>query len=242
MRINDIQYELIQDCKDKKITARSARSTRTHCGKAGAVKFPSDYLSNKEIKAMSGECVKYASLKKPMTFDDFKVLPNDLKKEYLVSLRTKFNAPDKYIAEMLGVSSAYLSLYLKDLGMNAGKFAGNGNKKWKKEEFYAWLGGADMNTALAPVTNEETPVEAVDIVEEVASEPNEPAVVFNIVSDNTTQAENFDCSCEKIQAMPYSGQLNFNCPADQALNTLALVLGNSKVELAVHWRIVSDTE
>lgn len=47
MRMNDIEYEFTKDVIEKKITARSARSTRTHNGKRGAVKFPSDYKTKK---------------------------------------------------------------------------------------------------------------------------------------------------------------------------------------------------
>lgn len=47
--MTDEKYEFLQDCRDKKITARSARSTRTHCGKGGAVKFPSDYMSKRRF-------------------------------------------------------------------------------------------------------------------------------------------------------------------------------------------------
>lgn len=42
---SDEEYAYRQDCKEKAITARSARYKRTHCGKGGAVKFPSDYMT-----------------------------------------------------------------------------------------------------------------------------------------------------------------------------------------------------
>lgn len=119
--MSDERHFLMQDTKEKKVTARSARHTRTHNGKGGPVKFPSDYLTKKELKAMSGECIKYASLKVPMSWDEFKALPNDLKKEYITSIRDRFDAPDKYIAEMLGVSCHTLGLHLRDIGLGVGK-------------------------------------------------------------------------------------------------------------------------
>ena len=43
--MTDEKYTYIQDVRDKKVTARSARSKRTHNGKGGSVKFPSDYMT-----------------------------------------------------------------------------------------------------------------------------------------------------------------------------------------------------
>lgn len=216
--MNDYEYEFVKDSMDKKNVARSAHHTRTHCGKGGSVKFPSDYLSKKELKAMSGEVIKYASLKGPMSWEEFKALPDDLKKEYIGSIRDKFGAPDKYIAQMFGVSQYTLCLYFKDLGLGAGKACGNSNRKWKTEEFLAWSRGADLNADLPPVAEESS---------------NDSS----ILSDNETEG---CCSCEKVAAVPKSGQLTFTCPADQALNAIAMVLGDKKVELFVEWRVVEE--
>lgn len=57
--MTDERFTFIEDCKDKKRTARGAHNKRTHCGKGGAVMFPSDYLTTKEKKAMNGECKAY---------------------------------------------------------------------------------------------------------------------------------------------------------------------------------------
>ena len=76
--MSDEKYELMQDTRDKAITARSARSTRTHCGKGGAVKFPSDNLTKKEREAMNGKCETYR-MNDPMTWEQFKAMPDDLK-------------------------------------------------------------------------------------------------------------------------------------------------------------------
>lgn len=224
MRMNDYEYEFMCDSRDKKITARSARSTRTHNGKRGSVKFPSDYLSKKEIKAMSGECIKYASLKKPMTWTEFKELPNDLKKEYIAFIRERFGAPDKYIAEMLGVTGNCLGLYVRDLGLGHGADSGNGKRKWEKEKFYAWRSGAVENENCPPVI--EDPVEP------------ESTNDSSSLSDNNVT----DSSCEKVRAVPHDGLLQFNCPVDEALNMLAVVLGGKKVKLHVQWKVIEDEE
>ena len=45
----DEQYEMIRDSREKKSIAASAFKQKTHCGKGGRVKFPSDYMSKKEL-------------------------------------------------------------------------------------------------------------------------------------------------------------------------------------------------
>lgn len=233
--MNDYEWDFVKDSMDKKNVARSARSTRTHCGKGGAVKFPSDYLTKKELKAMSGEVIQYASLKKPMSWGEFKALPEDLKKEYITSIREKFGAPDKYIAQMFGVSQYTLCLYFKDLGLGAGKSSGNSARKWKTEEFLAWSSGADLEAEVAPVPEE-------------TIEPAADADTFDSSSLSDTEIKEIevdrDQSCgesfERVCAVPFSGRLTFNCDAEDALNTIRHLIGNKKVSMTVSWDIMED--
>ena len=53
--MNDEKYVFINDCAEKKRTARGIHNKRTHAGKGGKVIFPSDYLTRKEREAMNGE-------------------------------------------------------------------------------------------------------------------------------------------------------------------------------------------
>lgn len=46
--MNDEKYVFINDCAEKKRTARGIHNKRTHAGKGGKVIFPSDYLTRKE--------------------------------------------------------------------------------------------------------------------------------------------------------------------------------------------------
>lgn len=165
--MSDEAYEFMQDSRDKKITARSARSTRTHCGKSGPVKFPSDYLSKKELRKMNGECVKYASLKKPMTWVEFKQLPDDLKVTYIKRLRDQFNVPDKEIAAMFEVGySGTLYRWFKTLGLSKGMGSGAKTQTWNKEGWLAWLHGVDPDA----VEPSETPVPVEEVPETAETE------------------------------------------------------------------------
>lgn len=135
--MTDEKYSYIQDVKDKKITARSARNKRTHNGKGGSVKLPSDYMTKKEIKAMSGE-VKSYRLNEPMNWKEFKAMPDDIKVSYINLLRQKWNAPDSHISKMMGTNVCSFSQEMHRLGIPSTRHS---SEKWDKGGFYAWAHG-----------------------------------------------------------------------------------------------------
>ena len=114
--MTDERYTFVSDVRDKKRTARGAFNKRTHCGKGGAVKFQSDFMSKKEIMAMNGE-VKAYKLNDPMTWGEFKAMPDDLKIGYVKSLRERFSVSDAEIGRMMGVSRSSISSETKRLGI-----------------------------------------------------------------------------------------------------------------------------
>ena len=156
--MKDEEFVYKSDVRDKAITARSARHTRTHCGKGGRVRFPSDNLSKKELMKMNGE-VKSYRLNSPMSWAEFKSMPDDLKVVYIQALRKKYKVPDVNIAGMLGIGRQAFIKEVNRLGVSQGKAAG-GRRKWDKEGFFAWANGVDVPT---PVTEE--PAEA-PVIEE----------------------------------------------------------------------------
>lgn len=160
--LSDEAWEMVSDSIDKKKTARSARSTRTHCGKRGAVKFPSDFLSKKERNAMNGEVKEYR-MNDPMTWDEFVEMPVDLQKLYIEGLRKKFQVPDAYIAEMLGKDRWSFGDYLFKNHIPTGKDAGV-HRVWDREGFMAWRLGVDAGES-EPVPVDETPAEPIDILD-----------------------------------------------------------------------------
>lgn len=106
--MSDEKYEFIEDVKEKRITARSARNKKGHTGKGGAMRTASDFMSKKERGSLHGECKTY-KLGEPMTWEKFSEMPDDLKAIYIKSLRKKFNVPDTEIADMLGVDILVLN-------------------------------------------------------------------------------------------------------------------------------------
>ena len=110
--MSDEKYEFIEDVKEKRFTARSARNKKGHTGKGGAMKTASDFMSKKERESLNGECKTY-SLGAPMSWSKFSEMPDDLKAMYIKSLRKKFNVPDDEIAIGMGVDISVFTECLK---------------------------------------------------------------------------------------------------------------------------------
>lgn len=158
--MKDETYAFISDVKEKKVTARSARHMRTHCGKGGRVRLPSDNLSKKELMKMSGECKSYR-LNDPMAWKEFMSMPVDLRVTYIKLLRQKFNVPDKNLAEMFGVNKDYVYRTFKQLGLQ--RDVRTSHPKWDKEGFWAWANGVDKLPTPVP--------EEIPVVEPIQEEP-----------------------------------------------------------------------
>lgn len=100
-RFSDEAWEYIQDCKEKKILGHSARKKKVQ-SRRGGMKTASDYMTSKELRALSSE-VKTYRMGSPMKWDEFSEMPDDLKKMYIKNLRKKFNVPDEELAAAMGV-------------------------------------------------------------------------------------------------------------------------------------------
>ena len=129
----DEQYVMISDSIEKKKIAHSSHNRKTHCGKGGRVKFPSDYLSKKELKAMNGD-VKSYNLNKPMTWEEFRNMPQDLQIMYIKKLRNEFGVPDIVLSKAMGICKSSFSKAMKDLNLSLGKSAGATGKQWLNSE------------------------------------------------------------------------------------------------------------
>lgn len=137
----DEQYVMISDSIEKKKIAHSSHNRKTHCGKGGRVKFPSDYLSKKELKAMNGE-VKSYNLNRPMTWEEFRRMPQDLQIMYIKKLRNEFGVPDSVLGKAMGVCRSSFSKAMRDLNLSLGKSAGATGRQWfgseKSSKFYEY--------------------------------------------------------------------------------------------------------
>lgn len=238
-RLPDEQWMMIEDSIEKKNIARSSRYRRTHCGKSGGMKTPSDYMSRKEKIAMNSEVRSY-NLNKSMSWNEFSKLPEDLKIEYIKNLRSKFNVPYAEIAKFMHVSRSHLCKKLKVLGLGLGKGEGGKSKMWyktdKANEFYRWLEeGKSMSVEDIECKVIEPIVEPkLDICEEKHEEDTEDKY--------TTATERLRASYVRYtpttKATPETGNLSFNCKANEALAMLADILGEKMVDLQVAWNVL----
>jgi hypothetical protein len=236
--VKDETYAFISDVKDKGITARSARHTRTHCGKGGRVRLPSDNLSKKELQKMNGEVKRYR-LNDPMAWKEFKSMPDDLKITYIKLLRKKFNVPGSHIAKMMGISTCRYSQEVNRLGISEGLHSRGRCTPWDKEGFLAWWHGVDMLPTPVP---EEIPVKEEPTQEEPETfvEDDLPFEEPQAEPDPIQTEESMTVKAVPVCATPCNGSMNFKCPADQALNTLAQILGKANCAISVMWKVIEE--
>lgn len=222
--MTDEKFTFIDDVRSKKKIATGAYHKRTHCGKSGAVKFPSDYMTEKERKAMNGE-VKSYKLNDPMTWKEFKAMPEDIKIAYIKALRDKYGVSDSKIFEMLGISQATGQRYVAKLGIALGK-GGNRFKPWDKDGWYAWVNGVPKKE------------EAVSV--EPTEEPEESGVILRVDRDRPSLGAEDVLLKEEKKLVPYKGGLTLKGSAEEALNTIKNLLGCAAVKLTVTWEELRD--
>jgi hypothetical protein len=213
--MKDETYVFVSDVREKSSTARSAKHTRTHNGKRGGVKFPSDYLTKKEKEAMSGE-VKSYRLNEPMSWREFKEMPGDIQEQYIKLLRERYKVPYEELGKMFGISRDGVQKYLSRNGLDVGKPFPKGS--FLKEEWFAWRNGVkvekEAEIAEEPIVEQNEPVQ-----EEKPVQEDKPVEVFEV--------------CTK--AIPCSGTLTFYSSAKSALETVAAILGNKDVAITISW-------
>lgn len=240
--MKDEEYCYVSDVRDKKVVARSARNARTHCGKGGRVKFPSDYLSKKELKAMNGECKSYR-LNEPMTWAEFKSMPDDIKVTYIKLLQQKFNVPMSAIGKMLGVCQSVIQRESVRLGIAGGK--GKAAKNWDKDGWHRWCLGMSILSAEAEEESATEEVEAeipAEIVldEEVPCEPSEEVEPSESVDDGDDAVPAVNDPEPIHHAIPDSGNMTFEGKIDDILNTLSFLLAGAKVHIGIQWDLLDD--
>lgn len=204
--MNDFDFDVMT----KKRIARGAAARK--CGsKSRRCTLPSDYLTDAQKKARNGKLSTY-NLSKPMTYEQFKLMPRDLQREYLLKLRNDMHASSRVIAQMFGCSYETVRVVIRDLGINTGgkKIYMNLDQlmRWNN-----WLSGDAANTPVA-VTEPETETEAEAETISVAAEETEDA----------SAPVNNDASTEEIKcAALLGGKLNLRGTASEILSRLAIV-------------------
>lgn len=206
--MNDFDFDVMT----KKRIARGAAARK--CGsKSRRCTLPSDYLTDAQKKARNGKMSTY-NLSKPMTYEQFKLMPRDLQREYLLKLRNDMHASARVIAQMFGCSYETVRVVIRDLGINTGgkKIYMNLDQlmRWNN-----WLSGDAANTPVA-VTEPETETETETEAETISAAAEE-------TEDASTPVNN-DAGTEEIKcAALLGGKLNLRGTASEILSRLAIV-------------------
>lgn len=211
--MTDEKYLFTQDVRQKKNVARSARNRRTHTGKGGAVKFPSDFMTRKELNAMNGELKSYR-LNEPMPWKEFKKMPDDVKTVYIKTLRQKYGVSDSKISKMLGATQPTVSAEIRRLGLGRGRNSIM-DRPFDKEGWLAWLNGVPSPAPEAAEEAEEVQV----VLDEVKCEPIQE------------HAE---------KTIPQCGSMTFDGNAEAALNTVGVLLGGANVRICITWELCDN--
>jgi hypothetical protein len=223
--VKDETYVFIQDNKEKKAIARSSHNRRSHRGKGGSIRFPSDKLTRKELEAMNGE-VKTYKMNEPMTWVEFISMPDDLKISYIKALREKFGLPDKYIAEdCFNVHRKTLTHEVLRLGIGVGRGGMAYTKNWDKASWCAWLGKTEEI-----VEAEEEPIETIE-------ERNEP---FPGIEEITPEISTISVAPIKTKAIPLDGTMQFEGVVIDILESVYNLLGGSRVHISLTWSVLPE--
>lgn len=206
--MNDFDFDVMT----KKRIARGAAARK--CGsKSRRCTLPSDYLTDAQKKARNGKMSTY-NLSKPMTYEQFKLMPRDLQREYLLKLRNDMHASTRVIAQMFGCSDETVRVVIRNLGINTG-----GKKMYMNLDqllrWNNWLSGDAANTPVA-VTEPETETEAeAETISAAAEETEDAGAPVN----NDASTEEMKC------AALLGGKLNLRGTASEILSRLAIVFG-----------------
>ena len=256
----DEQYVMISDSIEKKKIARSSHNRKTHCGKGGRVKFPSDYLSKKELKAMNSD-VKSYNLNRPMTWEEFRSMPQDLQAMYIKKLRNEFGVPDIVLGKAMGICKSSFSKAMRELNLSLGRSAGAKGKQWldseKSLKFSEYWNKFNNEKA---VEGDNVEDEA-EVIEEDKAEDEDEVVKETDISKETSNDYTIDddelfhygtkynsgrypsatldrmAESEHI-AIPTGGRLSFDCKFDDAVKVLESILSGTNVRLNVDWIVM----
>jgi len=144
--MTDERFIFQQTNKERAIIKRSA--AHRICGsKSTYCSLPSDHLSRKEKRKLSGECRSINMTKKYTNWKEFRKFSDDICCNYIANLRLSYGARQNDIAEMFGVSHAVICKFVQkhDIYCLQTKIPPRKNKV--SEKWLAFLAGHKEATA-----------------------------------------------------------------------------------------------
>lgn len=111
--MRDTEFVARQTISERKNIARQANAKKNG-SRSKRCSLPSDNMAKSEWKKRNGEMIT-VKLNEKMEYRMFKSLPDSLQAEYLNNLVDKYEARQKDIAEMFGISTSMISLHFQTL-------------------------------------------------------------------------------------------------------------------------------
>ena len=142
--MTDCEYVFHQDVREKKSVGRNIRY-KNRTGKGG-VKMPSDYLTKKEKKMLNSDVTTY-DMGKPMTWAEFKKMPDDLQRNYMKGMVDKFHPTQRAIADLMGVSDPTIVRFMEMCNIKPSSARGKRNVAFDKIGWEAWIAGSNIPKA-----------------------------------------------------------------------------------------------
>lgn len=206
--MTDEKYIFNETERERKRTARGVHNKRSHAGRGGRVKTPSDYLSRKERNKMNGD-VNIYKLNEPMSWKTFKMMPDDIQSQYLNGIISKYDPDAIALARMFKTTPETVRKKMKELGIKPKK--GGYQDPNRNDAFFTWLHGISAESGGAV----ESAVEP-GKVEEVKTIAELPGRKF----------------------APLSGHMTLCGTPAEIGETIATFLGNECIKCEVTWEVV----
>lgn len=157
---------------------------------------------------MNGEVQSY-NLNSPMKWAQFKRMPDDIKREYLSTIISKYNPQQAALAEMFGISRNTVCNMFRELGI---PFRGNVSavRTGRNDAFWAWVKSTNevtrgVSEEPLPVVEIATPTEPV--IKPAESPRNRPPVSVGtpingvLEFSNTTAQDAFNAAYALLTTM-----------------------------------------
>lgn len=169
---SEIERELSAEIRQRKSIGQQAKHKKNG-SRSKKCRLPSDHMTKKQLKGLSGECMTY-NLSKPMSWEEFKKMPEDLQAQYLRKLHDEHCADMIRAAEMFGIAQGSLANYIGRHGIR-GVFPPCGGKRSAKREA-KWQAFLNGEAAQQDEAQEQQPV-TLDAAEQPAEAVQQPQKV-----------------------------------------------------------------
>lgn len=139
--MTDEEFVLRQEIRERKAMGRGAYHKKNG-SKSKYCSLPSDHLTNAEKKRRNGKVKTYNISRVITNYEDFKQLPPDLMRTYIINCRERFGAMGTDIASSMDVQHKTFNAFIGRRNLGIGK---SGRRKLSPDWRRFVLGEIDIN-------------------------------------------------------------------------------------------------